>query len=52
MTTQSFSNQALTVQIEKSWPTVLVEVVAATAACVIMMGVLAITAWGVAGLLG
>jgi hypothetical protein len=37
---------------EKKWyPTVLLEVAAATAACLVMMGILAITAFGVAGLL-
>jgi hypothetical protein len=52
MTTQLMTTQTLNAQVEKSWPTVLIEVAAATVACVVMMGLLAVTAYGIAGLLG
>lgn len=52
MTMQSMTSQDLAAHTEKSWPVVLVEVAAATVACIVMMALLAVTAYGVAGLLG
>jgi hypothetical protein len=57
MTTQSFvaqsmTSRSLTAHAEKEWPVVLVEVAAATVACLLMMGLMAVTAYGLAGLLG
>jgi hypothetical protein len=57
MTTQSFvahsmTSRSLTANAEKEWPVVLVEVAAATVACLLMMGLMAVTAYGLAGLLG
>jgi hypothetical protein len=52
MTSQSMTSQNIAALTEKSWPVVLIEVAAATVACIIMMSLLALTAYGVAGLLG
>jgi hypothetical protein len=52
MTTHNITSQTIAAHTEKSWPVVLIEVAAATVACIVMMGLLAVTAYGVAGLLG
>lgn len=52
MTTQSMTSQSFEAHTEKSWPMVLIEVAAATVACMVMLGLLAVTVYGLAGLLG